>query len=114
MESIETSMKNHSETEINFNSTIKKYQDVKIIDYYTIELDYEYEKKLGENLCEAFVISGLTQNKSEIIQNSFDFTPICNHTDCSIFPAMKPSVLYKFPHDDSKNLEITNSVNFIY
>ena len=77
-------------------------------------MDYEYEKKLGENLCEAFIISGLSKEKSEIIESSFDFTPICKHSDCTIFPAMKSSILYKFPNSDSKHLEISNSVLNLY
>ena len=120
---IETSSENDSEN----NDVIESISDkdhhkiindnIKIIDYYTIEIDYEYEKRLGENLCEAFVISGLSKDKSEYIQNSFEYRAICKHSDCSIFPAVKPSILYKFPNSDSKHLEITNSVMisiFIY
>ena len=113
---IETSSENDSENndviETNSHKNPPKiiYDNLNIIDYYTVEIDYEYEKRLGENLCEAFVISGLSKDKSEYIQNSFEYRAICKHSECSIFPAVKPSILYKFPNADSKHLEITNSV----
>jgi hypothetical protein len=81
-----------------------------VLDYHMIDVDYEFEKKLGGNLCEAFIITGLANNKSKMINDSETFIAPCRHKECSIFPAYKPSVLHKFPKKDLDHLEINNNV----
>jgi hypothetical protein len=42
------------------------------------------------------------------MENSYDNPAECNHFLCSFLPAMQPEIIYKYPKEDSKGLEINN------
>ena len=61
------------------------------------------------SFCEGFFITGISKDKAEVIENSENYFPICGHQLCKGLPAMQPDILYRYPKNDTKSLEI-NSV----
>lgn len=61
------------------------------------------------SFCEGFFITGISRDKAGVIENSEHYVPICGHQLCKSLPAMQPEILYRYPKNDTKSLEI-NSV----
>lgn len=61
------------------------------------------------SFCEGFFITGISKDKAGVIENSEHYVPICGHQLCKSLPAMQPEILYRYPKNDTKSLEI-NSV----
>jgi hypothetical protein len=75
-----------------------------------LTINNNYEKKVGENFCESFFISGLPYIGSRLINKSEEYIPPCSHGDCAILPAFKPDILFRYPENNSKEFELNNSV----
>lgn len=61
------------------------------------------------SFCEGFFITGISKDKAGVIENSEHYVPVCGHQLCKSLPAMQPEILYRYPKNDTKSLEI-NSV----
>jgi hypothetical protein len=72
----------------------------------------DYEKKIGENFCEAFFISGLTHSEAKVIPESSTYIAPCLHEECSLMHAFKPEIIYRYPAKDYKGFELNNTVHF--
>ena len=68
----------------------------------------EDEKKSNESFCECFFLSSFSKDKGQLVDNSEDLLAECNHPFCSVLPAMQPEIIYKYPKEDIKGLEINN------
>jgi hypothetical protein len=105
----------HSEPNLNKairNLTLTDNDDE--IEAEMTHIDPNYDKKLGDNFCEAFFISGLPLNDPKVINESVNYTSPCGHEECSLMYGYKPEVLYRLPKRDFKNFELNNTViNFI-
>ena len=61
-----------------------------------------------DTFCEGFFLASFSKDNSKIMENSLDNQAECNHSICNILPAMQPEILYKYPKEDVKGLEINN------
>ena len=61
-----------------------------------------------ESFCEGFFIASFPQKDGQVIENSQSFPSSCGHSECSILPAMKPEIIFRYPLKDTKNLELNN------
>ena len=65
------------------------------------------EKKM-DTFCECFFLASISKESPKIMENSYDNNADCNHPKCKILPAMQPEIIYKYPKEDIKGLEINN------
>lgn len=93
------------------DSSLSVNTSVNLINY-DITKNADTEKKLGDYLCEAIFISGLSSKEAQLIKNSESYTSPCSHNDCAILPAYRPDILCRFPKHDLDYLSLSNSVNF--
>ena len=63
-------------------------------------------KKLRESFCEGFFITSFPFQKGQVIEKSQSFPALCGHAECSSLPAMQPQILYRYPLEDTKSLEL--------
>ena len=74
----------------------------------------EDQKKKGiknpyrETFCEAFFIASFPKKNGSIIEMSNTYEGVCGHKDCSSLPAMKPEIIFRYPLNDTKTLELNN------
>jgi hypothetical protein len=66
------------------------------------------EKSKNDTFCESFFWASFSKDNCIIMENSYDNPAECNHFLCSFLPAMQPEIIYKYPKEDSKGLEINN------
>ena len=72
------------------------------------KLSVENNINLKNNtFCESFFLSSIPKNDGKMMDNSDDQSE-CNHFICSLLPAMQPEIIYKYPKEDIKGLEINN------
>ena len=65
------------------------------------------EKKM-DTFCECFFLASISKESPKIMENSYDNNADCNHPKCKILPAMQTEIIYKYPKEDIKGLEINN------
>jgi hypothetical protein len=74
----------------------------------------EDQKKNGiknpsrETFCEAFFIASFPKKSGNVIEMSNTYEAVCGHKECSNLPAMKPEIIFRYPLNDTKNLELNN------
>ena len=61
-----------------------------------------------DTFCESFFLASFPTENGKIVEGSEKDLADCNHEDCSKLPAMLPEIIYKYPQDDKKGLEINN------
>ena len=67
----------------------------------------DYKSK-GDTFCESFFLASFSKDNGKVMENSDFNQPECNHKTCNILPAMQPEIIYKYPKEDIKGLEINN------
>ena len=73
------------------------------------EIDFSKEENQNLNsFCKGFFIVSFPYNNGKIIENSKNYRSICGHLLCSKLPAMESVIIYKYPLNDSKDLELNN------
>ena len=64
------------------------------------------------HFCEGFFIAGLEMNvKPQLLTQSEGTTAACNHSVCSLLPALSPNIIFRIPQKDTPQLEINELVN---
>ena len=88
----------------------KEYCNVESINYsqYLKKLKLTKNPIERETFCEGFFIASFPYQRAQVIENSQSFPSPCGHKKCSIFPAMKPEIIMRYPLKDTKNLELNN------
>jgi hypothetical protein len=83
-----------------------------IIYYQNVNIDYEYEKRKGDNICEAFLITGIDESSgdTQYLNESEIFSASCGHLTCGVLKAFRPKILYKFPHEKLDYLDLNQTV----
>ena len=66
------------------------------------------EQLKNDLFCECFFLTSFSKDNGKLLDNSEDFQAECNHDKCSKLPAMQPEIIYKYPKEDIKGLEINN------
>ena len=61
-----------------------------------------------ETFCEGFFLASFPEKNGQVIENSSKFPASCGHKDCSELPSMKPEIIFRYPLNDTKNLELNN------
>ena len=61
-----------------------------------------------ETFCEGFFIASFPQKDGKVIEMSESFPAPCKHEICSKLPAMKPEIIFRYPLEDTKTLELNN------
>ena len=61
-----------------------------------------------DNFCESFFLASVPYENGKIVENSENNIPDCQHDFCAYLPAMQPEIIYKYPKEDIKGLEINN------
>ena len=61
-----------------------------------------------ETFCEGFFIASFPEKKGKIVEMSESFPSPCRHQECSKLPAMKPEIIFRYPLQDTKTLELNN------
>ena len=97
----------------NFNSDKNKSEKINekslneetFLEKETVSKDIKLKK---DSFCESFFLASFSKENGQIMDNSEDDNSECNHFTCSFLPAMQPEILYKYPKEDIKGLEINN------
>ena len=66
------------------------------------------KSKIRETFCEGFFLSSFPYKEGQVVEKSQSFPSSCGHKDCSSLPAMKPEIIFRYPLEDTKNLELNN------
>ena len=73
------------------------------------KIDFTKDQNKNTNsFCNGFLLVSFPYNNGKIIENSKNYRSICGHLICSKLPAMESIIIYKYPLEDSKNLELNN------
>ena len=80
------------------SKTILKYE----------KLDILKEENPFNSFCSGFLISSFSYKKGKIMEDSKQLNSICNHIKCSKLSAMEPEIIYRYPLEDTKKLELNN------
>ena len=67
-----------------------------------------------EGLIEGFFIAGLSEDNNTFLPKTEGIQSQCNHEICSKLPAIQPDILFKYPAEDSANLEISSFMASIF
>ena len=63
---------------------------------------------MADTFCEGFFVSSFSKKNGDVIEKSQGYTSICGHKLCSILPAMRPEIIFRYPLKDTKTLELNN------
>ena len=61
-----------------------------------------------ETFCEGFFIASFPEKGGKVVEMSESFPSPCKHEECSKLPAMKPEIIFRYPLQDTKTLELNN------
>ena len=61
-----------------------------------------------ETFCEGFFIASFPEKNGKVVEMSESFPSPCRHEECSKLPAMKPEIIFRYPLQDTKTLELNN------
>ena len=87
----------------------KEYLPVDSIKYSEFLKKLKEKKTIErETFCEGFFVASFPTKNGEVIEDSESFPSSCGHKECSTFPSMKPEIIYRYPLEDTKNLELNN------
>jgi len=101
-----------------FYTEVKSLKPIKIEEKFLDSIKYDNylskinskDKKMAsrETFCEGFFISSFPQKDGQVVEKSQSFPASCGHKECSSLPAMKPEILFRYPLEDTKNLELND------
>ena len=101
-----------------FYTEIKPLKTIKVEEKFLDSIKYDKylskinpkDKKISnrETFCEGFFISSFPQKDGQVVEKSQSFPASCGHKECSSLPAMKPEILFRYPLEDTKNLELND------
>ena len=74
-------------------------------DYY---ISTKKDKSTEETFCEGFFICSFPSKNGQVIEKSHSFPALCGHPECSSLPSMKSEIIYRYPLQDTKTLELNN------
>ena len=76
---------------------------------YLSQLKLEGKKEIPhETFCEGFFLASFPEKNGQVIENSSKFPASCGHKDCAELPSMKPEIIYRYPLQNTKNMELNN------
>ena len=88
------------------NISLDKLDNTEIfLEQYTIS---QKDNLINDSFCESFFLTSFSKDNGKLMDNSEQIQSECNHFICSFLPAMQPEIIYKYPKEDIKGLEINN------
>ena len=79
---------------------------------YTEYLEEQHKKNIKhpyrETFCEGFFIASFPKQNANVIELDTSFKAQCQHEECSKLPGMKPEIIFRYPLEDTKTLELNN------
>ena len=88
------------------NISLDKMDNTEIfLDQYTIS---QKDVLINDSFCESFFLTSFSKENGKLVDNSEHIQSECGHFICSFLPAMQPEIIYKYPKEDIKGLEINN------
>ena len=97
---------------IDSRNTVSYFQKMDFLeneDVFLEKITLSQEKTTkNESFCESFFLASFSKENGKIMDNSEGLRAECDHDDCSILPAIIPELIYKYPKEDIKGLEINN------
>mgnify|MGYP002624062989 CR=1 FL=1 len=81
----------------------KKYSD-----YLEEQKNKGVKHPYRETFCEGFFIASFPIKDAKVMEMSQNIPASCGHEDCSMLPAMKPEIIFRYPLKDTKTLELNN------
>ena len=91
------------------NNKIEKSLEISNEDTFLEKINIPENDTLKINtFCESLFLASFSKENGKILEYSEDVQSECNHFICSILPAMQPEIIYKYPKEDIKGLEINN------
>lgn len=63
---------------------------------------YELSANSYDTFCQCVLITGLSGNNTEMIEQSCDYPSMCNHKECSMLSSFKPFVLQNYQNKNKK------------
>ena len=65
---------------------------------------------IRDSFCVGFFLASFPYKNGQVIENSNNnnYPALCHHKNCSKLNAMKPEILFKYPLEDTKDLELNN------
>ena len=98
-----------SKSSIHFLTDKKKIKKINEIFLEMKNVSEEEQKNLkSETFCNCFFLASFPTENGKILEGSETDPADCNHPDCSKLPAMQPEIIYKYPQEDNRGLEINN------
>ena len=73
-----------------------------------INIEESSQNIKSDTFCESFFLASFPTENGKIIEESENDTADCTHPRCSVLPAMQPEIIYKYPQQDTKGLELNN------
>ena len=61
-----------------------------------------------EAFCEGFFIASFPMKDGKVVEGSQNFQSDCGHSECATLPSMKPEIIFRYPLNDTKTLELNN------
>ena len=92
-----------NENEISDKITENKYEQV----LTGKKIDISKEKN-NDSFCNSFFVCSFPYKNGKILENSKNYRSICNHPMCGKLVSMEPEILFKYPPNDIKDLDLNN------
>ena len=92
-----------NENEISDKITENKYEQV----LTGKKIDISKEKNI-DSFCNSFFVCSFPYKNGKILENSKNYRSICNHPMCGKLVSMEPEILFKYPPNDIKDLDLNN------
>ena len=95
---------------------LKKLKTIKTEEIFLEPIKYDKylsdqknkKTKHRDTFCEGFFISSFPYKDGQVVEKSQSFPASCGHKECSSLPAMKPEIIFRYPLEDTKTLELNN------
>ena len=93
----------------------EKTEDINNIleEYFILDEHPINSEEKTNSFCKSFFIISLPKKNNKIIENSEGTVGDCGHKYCSLLPSLEPNIIYKYPENDSKELELDNILSDI-
>ena len=109
-------IKTNNSLEINnlFDDTILDSSKIKLLSSENIsilkpqKISNDIKGGVYDTFCQGFFIASFPKKNGKIIENSKNYRSICGHLICGKLPSMEPEIIYKYPLEDTKDLELNN------
>ena len=84
--------------------------DNNLKEYFILDKTPLNPESKSNSFCKAFLIVSFPKKNNKLVENSEGTPGDCLHKFCSILPSFEPEIIYKYPENDSKELELNSNL----